>query len=113
LFSVSLPIALKAEDPTSRLHYKATVTRSGQPASGEIRVVLEGDGSLQPGHSAKELVRETDASGAALITWYRRSIFGRDIKATLTVIAPDDCSTRVEETEAPSNLHTGWRFTVR
>jgi hypothetical protein len=64
VFSVSVPISLAASEATSRLHFKASVTRSGQPATAdEVKVTLVGDGSLQPGHDAKQLVRETDVSG--------------------------------------------------
>lgn len=115
MFSVSVPIFVQATDATSRLYYKATLTRGGQPvANEEVTVSLEGDGSLQPGHDAKSIIRETDASGVVPVTWYRRSIFGRDVKATLTVATPHaDCSLTLEPTEAPETLHTGWKFTVR
>jgi len=113
--SVSVPIFVEAGDATSRLHYKATLTRSGQPvAAEELTISLEGDGSLQPGHDAKRIVRETDASGVVPVTWYRRTIFGRNIKATLSVSAPHaDCSLTLEPAAAPETLPTGWKFTVR
>jgi hypothetical protein len=115
VFSVSVPISLAASEATSRLHFKASVTRSGQPATAEeVKVTLVGDGSLQPGHDAKQLVRETDASGVASVTWYRRSIFGRDIKATLTVESShSDCAVTLEPVEAPPAFNTGWTRKAR
>jgi hypothetical protein len=115
VFSVSVPISLHASEATSRLHFKASVTRSGQPAPAEeVKVILVGDGSLQPGHDAKQLVRESDASGVASVTWYRRSIFGRDIKATLTVESShSDCAVTLEPVEAPPAFNTGWTRKAR
>ena len=88
--SVSLPISVDASEPTVRLIYRVTVLNaSGEPVSGEeVRVRLEGDGSLQPRHDAKELPRETGRDGSAEVVWYRRSIFGRNLKATISVAAP-------------------------
>jgi hypothetical protein len=115
VFSVSVPISLTSSEATSRLHFKASVTRSGRPATAEdVKVTLVGDGSLQPGHDAKQLVRETDASGVASVTWYRRSIFGRDIKATLTVESShSDSSVMLEPVEAPPVFNTGWTRKAR
>jgi hypothetical protein len=72
----------------SRYTYRLRVTGSdGAPQPGaEVRVSLEGDGSLQPGFSSKEIVRETGADGKAQVTWYRRGIFDRDVKATLRAV---------------------------
>jgi hypothetical protein len=115
VFSVSVPISLAASEATSRLHFKVSVTRSGQPAPAEeVKVTLVGDGSLQPGHDAKQLVRESDAAGVASVTWYRRSIFGRDIKATLTVESShSDCALTLEPVEAPPAFNTGWTRKAR
>jgi hypothetical protein len=82
----------------------------GSPLTGvELRVTLEGDGSLQPNFDSKSVVRVPDAEGNAEVTWYRRSIFGRNIKGTLTVTSPDANSNLVlEETEAPAEVRTEW-----
>ena len=70
-----------------QLHFELKLTSAaGAPVAGaDLRVSLEGDGSLAPSRDVKEIVRETNADGAARVTWYRRSIFGRDVKATLSV----------------------------
>src|SRR5438477_10945326 len=74
---------------------------SGQPIAGaEVSVRMEGSGSLQPTFSSYELRRETDQSGTARFTWYRRSIYGRDVRATVTVsIDRPGCQVAIEETE--------------
>ena len=65
--------------------YKVRVTRDGSPLAGaEIVFALEGSGSLASQFSAKEAKRETDAAGETQAGWYRRSIWGRDIRATIT-----------------------------
>ena len=94
-----------------RMYFRIAARKAdGSPLTGvELRVTLEGDGSLQPNFDSKSVVRVPDAEGNAEVTWYRRSIFGRDIKGTLTVTSPDTNSTvAIEETEAPAELKTGW-----
>jgi hypothetical protein len=95
----------------ARMYFRIAARKAdGSPLTGvELRVTLEGDGSLQPNFDSKSVVRVPDADGIAEVTWYRRSIFGRDIKGTLTVTSPDTNSTVVlTETEAPVELKTGW-----
>ena len=84
--SASVAIFVESTDPKSRFDYKITLrSADGQPlAAADVVISVEGDGSLQPGHDAKQLVRETNASGEILVSWFRRSIFGRDVKATVT-----------------------------
>jgi hypothetical protein len=94
-----------------RMYYRIAARKAdGSPLTGvELRITLEGDGSLQPNFDSKSVVRMSDAEGIAEVTWYRRSIFGRDIKGTLTVTSPDQDSTvSLEETEAPVEVKTGW-----
>jgi hypothetical protein len=88
--SASASISVDAGEPTVRLIFRLTLTGAGgAPVAGEEVVFrVEGDGSLQPRHDAKDLRRVTDASGQAEITWYRRSIFGRHVRATLSVDPP-------------------------
>jgi hypothetical protein len=58
----------------------------GTALSGEeCTVTLEGDGSLAPRHDSKRILRTTNAEGTAEVTWYRRGIYGRDVRATLSV----------------------------
>ena len=92
--SVSVSIAVEASDPTVRLTYRASIKQSdGSPLAGrEVTFTLDGDGSLQPRHHAKSLIREIDSEGAAEVTWFRRSIFGRPLRATLSVEVPAGCS---------------------
>jgi hypothetical protein len=96
--SVSTSISVDPSSPTVRLTYRATIARSdGSPLSGaEVTFSLEGDGSLQPRHHAKSLIRETDESGNAEVTWFRRTIFGRPLRAMLSVEVPEGCTSRLE-----------------
>jgi hypothetical protein len=89
--SASVAIIVESTDPKSRFDYKITLSGAdGKPITGaDVVVSVEGDGSLQPGHDAKQLTRETNAAGEALVSWFRRSIFGRDVKATVTAAARD------------------------
>src|SRR5688500_12233448 len=94
-----------------RMYFRIAVRKAdGSPLTGvELRVTLEGDGSLQPNFDSKSVVRVPDVEGNAEVTWYRRSIFGRNIKGTLTVTSPDANSNLVlEETEAPAEVRTEW-----
>jgi hypothetical protein len=88
--SVSASIYEPADSAVTRYGFKLTLRGAdGQPVPGQdLTVTLVGDGSLAPGFSAKEVKRETDAQGSAVVTWYRRSIFGRDVKATLSIEVP-------------------------
>ena len=95
----------------ARMYFRiAARNADGSPLAGvEVRVTLEGDGSLQPNFDSKSVVRTTSDDGNAEVTWYRRNIFTRDLKATLTVTSPDTNSTvAIEETEARAELKTGW-----
>jgi hypothetical protein len=73
-----------------QLHLEATLTNaSGEPVVGQdVTFTVEGDGSLTGTFNAKEMRRETDAQGVAKAIWYRRGIFGRDVKATITASVP-------------------------
>jgi hypothetical protein len=120
--AVSESISEPADSAVGRLNYELIVTRAGQPVAGEEIVVrLEGDGSLAPSFSSKEIRRETDAEGRALITWYRRGIYGRRVRATITAEAPGDgpnlalepiTGERAEQLAGPriSNVPHRWRF---
>ena len=60
----------------------------GSPAEEEdVLIRMEGGGSLAPNFTSTEIHRQTDAGGAARFTWYRRSIYGRDVRAKVTVRA--------------------------
>jgi hypothetical protein len=83
----SIPIFTESGSNTVRLSFRFSLKRAdGTPVSGEeCTVILEGDGSLAPRHDSKRILRTTNADGAAEVVWYRRGIYGRDVRATLTV----------------------------
>jgi hypothetical protein len=101
--SASAGILIDSADPKSRLDFKVTLRdASGQPLAGkDIVLRIEGDGSLQPGHDAKQIVRETNARGEVTFSWFRRSIFGRDVKAEVSAEPRDlpDAEVILESTE--------------
>jgi len=94
-----------------QLHFELKLTfSSGEPIAGEdVRVNLDGDGSLAPRFSAKEVVRETGADGAARVTWHRAGIFGRDARATLTVTCDRADTVLTLQALAPDQVVTGPR----
>jgi hypothetical protein len=105
--TVSTPIFTDKSSNLSRMHFRITARKAdGSPLTGvELRLSLEGDGSFQPNFDSKSVIRVPDADGTAEVTWYRRSIFGRDIKGTLTVTSPDaGSSVAIEQIEAPSRV---------
>jgi len=94
-----------------QLHFELRLTSSaGAPLAGsDLRVILDGDGSLAPTRDVKEVVRETNADGAARVTWYRRSIFGRDVHATLSVASElTDALVSLQQL-SPDQVQTGPR----
>ncbi len=100
-----------AEPTTStrvRLYWQITLkSASGQPvADAEMKIGLAGDGSLAPQFDSKEVVRRTDADGVTHVTWYRRNIWTRTAKATMTAIPAEDGQTvDIEElSEAPAEM---------
>jgi hypothetical protein len=108
----SVGIFVESGDPTSRFNYKLTLRDAdGQPLPGQDVVLsVEGDGSLQPGHDAKTMTRETNAQGEIVFAWFRRSIFGRDVKATVSSEPRNlpDAKVELEPTEVQT-LNTGFR----
>jgi hypothetical protein len=105
--TASIPIFTDKSSNLGRMYFRiAPRTADGSPLAGvELRITLEGDGSFQPNFDSKSLIRVPDADGNAEVTWYRRSIFGRDIKATLTVTSPDPSSTvTLQQIEAPTKV---------
>ncbi len=102
--SASAEIFIQAQEPKARFDYMLTLhDANGQILPGmDVVITCEGDGSLQPSHNAKELVRETNAEGQAKFQWFRRGIFGRDVKTVLNVEVRDlpDAVVTLETTEA-------------
>ena len=93
--SASISISEPANSSVARITYEiALKTAGGDPIEGEeVTVTLEGDGSLQTGFSSKQVLRTTDADGVERVSWFRRGIYGRNVKATLTVTSTRDGAT--------------------
>jgi hypothetical protein len=108
------PIAEAKSSNVGQLTFEVKLTTAdGSSIAGQdVRVSLEGDGSLAPRFDAKEVVRETNAEGVARATWYRRGIFGRDVKAQISATSPipDSVVTlrSLSREEAPAAPRTGW-----
>lgn len=111
--SASVGILVESTDPRSRFNYKLTLKAAdGKPlARHDVVLRVEGDGSLQTTHDAKQIVRETDAAGEITFAWFRRSIFGRDVKATVSAEASDLAGAEVtlEPAEAEKMVNTSYR----
>jgi hypothetical protein len=91
----------------------------GSPAEAEdVVITMEGGGSLAPNFTSTSIHRETDVAGGARFSWYRRSIYGRDVRAKIMVRATTaGLSIAVEETasEASNTSYdlpgrSKWRF---
>jgi hypothetical protein len=103
--TASIPVFTEASSNLSRMYFRISARKAdGSPLTGvELRVTLEGDGSFQHNFDSKSVIREPNAEGRADVTWYRRSIFGRDIHGTITVTAPHDGATlSIEQVPAAS-----------
>jgi hypothetical protein len=86
--TASVSIHLASDDAlSSRKMFEVRVSGpDGRPLGGvDLVVTLEGSGSLSPNFSSSEFHREVPETGETVVTWYRRGIFGREIKATLSV----------------------------
>ncbi len=108
--AVTVEIAESATGGAGRHTYVAILRdRDGNVVAGkDVLFALQGDGSLAPGFSSQQIRRETDESGTTRITWYRRSIYGRAVKARLSVSSVEPgCSVSVEET-APEASQTSY-----
>jgi hypothetical protein len=108
----SVGIIVEKTDPRARFDYKVTLRDgTGQAlAAKDVLLAVEGDGSLQPGHDAKSITRETNAEGEILFSWFRRSIFGRDVKATVSAEPRDlpDAQIDLESAEV-EQVNTSYR----
>ena len=96
-----------------QLHFELSLRdAAGQPVAGhDVRVSLDGDGSLVPNRSVKEIVRETNAEGSARFTWYRSGIYGRDAVATVTVSTDLDATlnlVQLDREQVVTGPRTGW-----
>jgi hypothetical protein len=112
--SASAEIFIEAQEPKARFDYKVTLRdTSGQPlAAKDVVINCEGDGSLQPAHNAKQLVRETNADGEVKFQWFRRGIFGRDVHAVVSVEGRDPGTEVTLETTEPDYSTTSYRTKI-
>ena len=113
--SASAEIFIESQEPKARFDYLLTLRdANGNIIAGkDVLITCEGDGSLQSAHNAKELVRETDAEGQVKFQWFRRGIFGRDVKAIVTVEGRDlpDSVVTLESVE-PEYSSTSYRTKI-
>lgn len=97
------------ESNVTRRHFRAIVKNAhGEPVAGRVvSFALDGDGSLAPTFSAREGSPETDAEGRTRVTWYRRGIFTRNVKSSLTASCDEpDCTIELETID-PSEVNDG------
>lgn len=106
--SAEVSIEESATSSNARLYWQiALKSASGEPMGGvEVKVTLVGDGSLAPQFDSKEVFRITEEDGTANVTWYRRNIWGRGVRATLTVSAPEEGQSMALEamSDAPAEM---------
>ena len=83
----------------------------GSPAAGAlIEVTLDGPGSLAYAFSAKDQRREADANGVVKIDWYRKGIFDRDIKATISIATSVEGAGLSYEEIVPETANTSYNL---
>ena len=112
--SASAEIFIQAQEPKARFDYVATLQdANGQVLAGkDVVITCEGDGSLQSAHNAKQLTREANAEGQVKFQWFRRGIFGRDVKATINVEGRDPGSVVTLESTEPEYSTTSYRTRI-
>ena len=96
----------------ARRTFALRVTKSdGSPVAGAgIEIALDGPGSLAYAFSAKDQRREADASGTVKIDWYRKGIFDRDIKATISIAASAADAALSYEEIVPETANTSYNL---
>ena len=82
----SIDIAEAANTDVTRLAFKLRLTDANDvPLAGrEVNVEIDGDGSFAINFSSKEIKRVTDDAGEAVVAWFRRGIYGRKIRGTIS-----------------------------
>ena len=113
--SVAIQIEEARDSNGARHAYLVKITDPGGSAAAGIEAVasLEGPGSLSPAFSAKEQKREANSDGVARVDWFRRSVYDRDIKATLTVsVSLSGAKLTVEEIE-PERSGTSYNLPTK
>lgn len=83
---------------------------AGQPVSGaEITVSMTGSGGFATNFHSDEIKRTTDESGEAEFTWFRRGIFTRGVKATVTAsVERGDCTLEFVRQEVDTGMKVDW-----
>ena len=82
----SIDIVEPANTAANRLAFKLRLTdTSGAALAGrDVEVELQGDGSFAINFSSKEIKRLTDEAGEATVVWFRRGIYGRKVRGTIS-----------------------------
>lgn len=84
---------------------------AGQPVSGEeVSISMTGSGGFEMSFASDAIKRTTDDAGEATFTWYRRGIFTRGVKATVTAEAGRAGTILSLErvTELPPDVSMSW-----
>lgn len=113
--NVSIEIVEAKTSNVARRAFAVRVTKpDGSPAAGAtLSIELNGPGSLAYAFSAKDQRREADANGTIKIDWYRKGIFDRDIKGTITVTARlEDADVAFEEVD-PDTANTSYNLPTK
>jgi hypothetical protein len=113
--NTSIEIVEAKNSNVARRAFALRVSKAdGSPAAGTtVEIELNGPGSLSYAFSAKDQRREADAEGSLKIDWFRKGIFDRDIKATITAKVALDGAT-IESMEVhPETADTSYNFPPR
>ena len=113
--NLSIEIVEAKTSNVARRAFAIRVTRpDGSPAAGEtLEITLDGPGSLAYAFSAKDQRREADTNGTIKIDWYRKGIFDRDIKATVTVATKLDGANVSYEEVDPDTANTSYNLPTK
>ena len=92
----------------SKHTYKIILKGSGGlPVAGEeVTISMVGSGGFAVNFHSDEIKRTTDQAGEAEFAWYRRGIFTRGVKATVSAsVGKPDCTLELERVaETPSEF---------
>ena len=113
--NVSIEIVEAKSSNVARRAFAIRVLKAdGSPAAGQtVEITLEGPGSLAYAFSAKDQRKETDANGTFKIDWFRKGIFDRDIKATITASSSDEGADVSYVEVEPETADTSYNFPPR
>ena len=113
--TASIEISEHRSSNVARRAFAIRVTgKDGSPVAGTtVEITLEGPGSLAYAFSAKDQRKETDANGTTKIDWYRKGIFDRDIKATISASASVDGADVSYVEVDPETANTSYNFPTK